>query len=362
MKKAIKRIIPILMATVIVFTLIPGISKVYAAGKYEGTIDSSCEWLKENSPEPGHGDEWTVFCLARHNAKKYKDYINRYLDAEGEYVAQVDGVLSTYKYTEYAKLAIVLGACGEDPANFKGYDILAPLTDVDAVSLQGLNGCAWALIAMDSVNYEKEGAEDLSETREQYIDILLRNQFQDGGWSMDGVNAYNADFGLTAMIMTALYPYREQPSVTAALEMATNFLSRKQGVNGTFEDEGDNSSESVAQAIVALNSCAMNPESDEFVKEQGFLDALMTYQVNGGFSHEPGGMVNPMATQQATYALISQERAEKGQSALFDFTNSKTADGNNKNTRVIVLSIIAVLIIICIGLFIVIKKCRKKRK
>lgn len=43
---------------------------------------------------------------------------------------------------------------GKDPQNVAGFDLLLPLGDFDETVSQGVNGAIFALLALDSKNYE----------------------------------------------------------------------------------------------------------------------------------------------------------------------------------------------------------------
>lgn len=63
---------------------------------------------------------------------------------------------------------------------------------------QGINGPIFALIALDSHDYEipKAVAGKTQTTREALIDAILAAQLSDGGWN---VNGNGADADMTAM-------------------------------------------------------------------------------------------------------------------------------------------------------------------
>ena len=104
-----------------------------------------------------------------------------------------------------------MGAIGVNPADVNGYNLLYPLADFNQVNWQGINGTIYALIALDSNNYEipKLTETDLQKglvqtTREKLIAHILQNQLEDGGWTLSGTES---DADMTAMAIQALAPY-----------------------------------------------------------------------------------------------------------------------------------------------------------
>lgn len=102
------------------------------------------------------------------------------------------------RYTEYSRLILALTAIGRDPQNVGGYDLLLPLADLEKTTAQGVNGAAFALLALDCGGYElpQNSAAAVQATRDGYVDAILTRQNADGGWSLGG-GASDPD--LTAM-------------------------------------------------------------------------------------------------------------------------------------------------------------------
>ena len=101
--------------------------------------------------------------------------------------------------------------------------MLYPLANFKQVNWQGVNGTIYALLALDSKNYEipKLTEEDLGKgleqtTREKLIQQILDKQLSDGGWALSGTKS---DADMTAMAIQALAPYYEKNSeVKTAVE------------------------------------------------------------------------------------------------------------------------------------------------
>ena len=269
------------------------------------------------------GGEWAVIGLAR-NGGLPADRAASYYTNLVRTLRDTGGVLHRVKYSEYSRVVLALSSLGFDPTDVAGYDVLSPLGDFDQVCWQGVNGPIWALIALDSRGYDAPAAPEgkRQTTRDALVDAILESEIAGGGWALsDSV----PDVDLTAMALTSLAPYRaSRADAAAAVERGLSILSSLQGENGGFGDASSATSESCAQAVVALSALGIDPASDaRFAKEGGsVLDALCAFAVpGGGFKHVADGEVNGMATEQGFYALVAYERLLSGKTSLFDMSD-----------------------------------------
>ena len=275
-------------------------------------------YRKVPSPQPGSiGGEWAVVAIARSGYTVPDSWYNGYYSALEKYVADCKGVLSARAYTEYSRTIVGLAAIGKDARNVAGYDLTVPLGDYNMTIKQGTNGPAWALIALDSMDYPMpvcEGAA-VQATRQMYVDRLLSTQRENGAWGV-GSTAGDVSIDMTAMTLLALSNYRTNPKVAAAADKALQWLSEKQDDVGGFDSFGTSNSESVSQAIIALSALGIGLDDARFVKNgKSLLDNLMTYALpGGGFRHTADGDLDQMATEQATCALAALAQAKKGNS------------------------------------------------
>ena len=274
-------------------------------------LKTAAHILLTDVPAPTYGDEWIVLGMARGNVTTPPAYADYYAQVEAK-VKETGGVLSDRYYTEYARVALAVTAIGKDAADVAGYDLTAPLTDVDKVASQGINGVIYALLALDSGSYEADAA-----VRAQYVEKLLAAQLSDGGFTYAA--EYPTDPDLTAVALQALAPYRADEQVAAAVDRALGCLSAMQQADGGFMSWGASSAESTAQAIIALCTLGIDLRDSRFVKDgSSLLDNLMTFQLaSGGFCHTAGGNYNALATVQSLLALVAAQRAEAGETALY---------------------------------------------
>ena len=280
--------------------------------------------LASRVPEPTFGTlvgEWTVLCLARGDYFTKDDpyfagYYSRIEAAVQENASSVgkNGALHRAKSTENSRLIVALSAIGKDATDVAGWNLIAPYEDFNWIKKQGINGPIWALIALDTANYQTTDPT----IRQQCLDHILERQLEDGGWALTGKVS---DPDITAMTLQALYPYRDRPEILKAANEGFACLSALQKEDGGYVTFGDKNSESCAQVIVACATWGINPDSDSrFVKnDKSVLDSLLAhYDENEKcFKHIMAGDVDAMATDQGTYALIAYQRLNSGQSPLY---------------------------------------------
>jgi len=279
------------------------------------------------------GGEWAVLGLARSDFEVPATYYQRYYTTVEQYVKACNGVLHTKKYTEYSRVILALTAIGKDPSNVAGYNLLIPLGDYDKTIWQGVNGPIWALLALDSGNYEMSINKEATTqaTRQLYIDRILSCQLPDGGWSLLGGTASaskteTSDADMSGMALQALANYQKQPAVKKATEEALLCISKLQDANGGFGSGGTGSSESVVQMLLALTELGLPLDDPRFVKSGNtLLDSLMIYYQKGaGFLHTNADSVsNQMATEQAFCGLVAASRVANGKSSLYRMQDAR---------------------------------------
>ena len=314
--------------TVTLLLLLSLLLSLTACGKSQETqLEKTAGYLQAQVAEPGAasiGGDWLVFGLARSGVKVPQKYYDTYYNNVEAAAREKNGVLSERKYTEYSRTVLALTAIGKDPASVAGYDLLKPLADFEQVTKQGINGTIFALLALDSGNYEIPENPDaaVQATRQMYVDELLTRELPDGGGTLTGGEP---DVDITAMTLQALAKYHDQADVAAAVERGLAVLSSLQEQDGGYTSWGSSNSESVAQVIVALTELGVSLDDERFVKNGITVeDALLRFaQESGAFVHvlDGSGGDDGMATEQAFYALAAIHRAETGKTTLYDMTD-----------------------------------------
>ena len=281
---------------VILIIIISIIAVKFFLEKNVDVLDSAIEYIKDNAASlvPGNtSDDWAVMILAR--AGTDESTLESYTQALRKYIADKEGVLHARRYTEYSRLVSVIYYLGENPLDIGGYDVFSPLLDYEIVTKQGVNGAAWALMALDLYNNTDD------EAREYYISSMLDAQNEDG--SIGALVGSEVD--MTAMCLRALAPYCDRSEVAKACERGVTFLASRQSESGGFNTAYGESSESTAQVILALDALGLDINDERFDAEKSLYDALISYRNrDGGFSHIKGDKSDLMATVQAVLSLF----------------------------------------------------------
>lgn len=333
----------LLLAVVIaVSSIMPAFAAVDDSA-LDAAVKDTAKYVYETvqNPQVGSiGGEWAVLGLARSGCDVPDSYYETYYNTVEDYVKEHNGVLHDKKYTEYSRLIVALSSIGKDATNVAGYDLTYALGDYDKTIWQGLNGPIWALIALDSNNYEmpKNKEAETQATRQMYIDRILECQLPDGGWSLfGGTSAASSGDGvsdpdITGMALQALAKYQDQAAVKKATEEALDCMSEKQNERAGFASYGTENSESVVQMIVALCELGISLDDSRFIKNGNtMLDNLMTfYQKGKGFLHtKDGSGSNQMATEQGFYGLVAAQRARQtGKNSLYRMSDAIQIDSS----------------------------------
>lgn len=295
-------------------------------------INKTGEYMYKNTPDPKIGTiggEWTILSLARSGYNVPKEYYDKYYENVVNELTAKNGNLHSVKYTEYSRVILGLTSIGKDVTNVGGYNLLEKLADFNKVIRQGINGPIFALIALDTNNYEIPTVEGVKKqtTRDNLIEYILSKEItQDdgtiGGWALSG-NTPDPD--ITAMALQSLAKYKDQEKVKPYIDRALDILSNIQLANGGYDSWGSLNSESIAQVIVALTALGIDPKTDSrFIKGDGnwVIPAIMEFYVEGGgFKHTLDGTVNSMATDQGAYALVAYDRFVEGKNSLYNMTD-----------------------------------------
>jgi len=320
--RLIKKIFSILAALSIALTFaVPAFAK--ADTELDEALDISARYMLKAASSPVHGEiggDWAVIGLARSGYPVPQEYWDNYYATVEKNVRESGGILHEKKYTDYSRTILALTAIGADPTNVAGYNLLYPLGDFEKTIWQGINGAIWALIALDSNNYEIPENTEASKqaSRGLYVDEILSRQLDDGGWNLSGKGS--ADPDVTGMALQALSKYCDQKEVKNAVDRALTCISDMQMNDGGFESYGVSSAESVAQVIVALCELGISLDDSRFVKNGiTLVDRLLDYRLaEGGFFHtEESIACDQMASEQALYALAAAARAADGRNSLY---------------------------------------------
>jgi hypothetical protein len=230
----------------------------------------------------------------------------QYLENVKLAVKEKQGKFSRITDTERYILGIL--AAGGNPSNIEGYNLVEAVYNGN-VTKQGLNGVAYALIALDSASF------DIPEitlwNREKLITHLLERQNQDGGWAWD--ESSSSDIDTTGMILTALAPYHDQTGVKEKVDAALDYLTVQ------YQNSKIDNSSTAAQVVIALSSLGVDANGVLFTKDsESLIQFLLTFQnEDGGFDWQGGDESDVFSTQQGVQALAAYNLYKQGKGSLY---------------------------------------------
>jgi flagellar hook assembly protein FlgD len=260
------------------------------------------------------GSDWSAIALARSGQKLPETYMQHLQNVVTFSQGDFDSV------TDLERTILGIGAANGDASNVGGYNLIEKLYNHNSMTAQGINGPVFALLALDSQNYSIPV--NAKWTRDKLIQEIITRQNADGGFVL---NSGESDPDITATVVTALDPYKDHQAIISAgtLVKAVDWLSQHQQNSGGYLSGGVESSESVAQAIIALTSRGIDPTGAKYTKNGvNLIKKLFQFRLtDGSFSHTVNLVSNGMATDQALRALVSYKLFLEGTGErLYDLT------------------------------------------
>lgn len=309
-------------------------------------LSSVRNYLLTKDANPDFSSIWNVIGLQRSGLYVPWSYTATFYQNVYAYCEQKNWKLTRTKYSDYSKLIMALTSIGIDAQNVGGHNLFDYLSDYENVRMQGINGPIWALIALNchpsySIPKNKEAA--VQNTEEMLLQAVLGAQCEDGGWNLAGGQG---DADMTGMALQALsFYYGKRTDVNAAVERGLAWISKNQLESGGFGTQGVETSESVAQILVALSGLGIDGSKDaRFLKNgKSPLYGLFQYYLpEGGFMHVAanagnngggiGGMLDGMATEQGFYATVAYQRLLDGRSFIYDMYDIELTPGKKVET------------------------------
>ncbi len=280
-------------------------------------VSEAASWIMSHSDFSTYDNftDWDAIALTRSGYDLEADYFQ----ATYQYVST--NFKRLRKVTDLERVVLSVTAMGNDPTYIAGYDFIDAIVNHRRMTSQGINGPVFALLALDSNDYEVP--DDATWNRENLVAWILQQQNDDGGFSL--TTGFTSDVDLTAMTLQALASYQENVQVQEATDRALTWLSSQQYSSGGFPGAWGESSESASQVMIALTSLGIDLHDPRFVKDgNDVLTYLLSYQQeDGGISHSLDGSSDNIATQQALLALSSLQRVNNGQPSIYDMQDIK---------------------------------------
>ncbi|WP_459502346.1 DUF4430 domain-containing protein [Bacillus sp. C1] len=270
----------------------------------------------------GIDSDWVAMALARSGNDMPVETKISYLQSLTQKVEKRFGRFSA---TDIARTVLAVTAVNGNPTNVAGENLVQELYQSE--KLNSVTGYTFALLALDTKKYEVPAGAKWN--RAALVKAILNAQHTDGGWTYDVGSSKNgpSNIDVTGMVLSALAPYQKQPEVKHAVYKAVQYLSNKQLSTGGFEADGQENSNSVAQAIIGLAITGIDPTSKAFTKNNvNAVRNLISYQLaNGEFKWLPSDKEGSgMATEQAFLALVQYKAFVNGKGSIYDWTNSLT--------------------------------------
>ncbi len=274
-------------------------------------LNEAISKTSEKMLQDGIGSDWVAIGLARSGVNVPLETKINYVQPVAE---KVKKRLNRFSATDLARTIIMMNAMNVDPTKVEGQNLVQNLFESDKVN--SVTGYAFTLLALDTKKYEVPV--EAKWNRATLVQALLQAQHTDGGWTYDSSSskesASNVD--VTSMVLAALAPYQEQQDVKPAIQKAVDYLYKQQLDSGGFTADGQENSNSTAQAIIGL-SLVKDVDHNRLNKA---VQNLMSYQLpNGEFKWLPNDQKGSgMATEQAFLALLQFKELGK---SIYDWSN-----------------------------------------
>jgi hypothetical protein len=290
------------------------VSGTYSKEKLQKSVDMVSQYVAKNQV-----GEWEAIALRQAGKTVPKEY----LQTITKLIQDKNGKFS--KITDYERYTLGVLAAGGDPTNIAGHNLVEAIYNGE-ITKQGLNGVFYSLIALDSGEFEVP--EHANWTREKLINYLLERQNEDFGWSWDGSS--KSDIDTTAMVLTALSPYKEQEEVKKAIDLAVEYLS-SQYLAGKI----DNSS-TAAQVVIGLSAIGIdaNDESLFTKNEMSLIAYLLTFQNNdGGFDWQGGNVSDVFSTGQGIQGIVAYQLFLNNKGSLYQLPLTSNVDSKTETSN-----------------------------
>ncbi|MCP1393821.1 MULTISPECIES: DUF4430 domain-containing protein [Bacillus cereus group] len=281
-----------------------------------GQLNEAISKTSDKMLQDGIESDWVAVALSRSGKNVPIEAKLNYVKSVTE---KVEKRINRFSATDLARTIIMMNAMSADPKNVGGHNLVQKLYESDKVN--SVTGYAFALLAFDTKKYEIPVESKWN--RVALVEALLNNQHTDGGWTYNSSGSKDSasSVDVTGMVLSALAPYQERSDVKPAIQKAVAYLYNEQLQNGGFSADGQENSNSTAQAIIGL-SLVKDVDQNRLYKA---MQNLLSYQLsNGEFKWLPSDQNgNGMATEQALLALLQFKEMGK---SIYDWSNVDAGD------------------------------------
>ncbi|MCU5297891.1 DUF4430 domain-containing protein [Bacillus paranthracis] len=283
-------------------------------------VNDAISKTSEKMLQGGIESDWVALGLSRSGKNIPIEAKLNYVKAVTE---KVEKRVNRFSATDLARTIIMMNAMNADPKMVGEHNLVQKLYESDKVN--SVTGYTFALLAFDTKKYEIPV--DSKWNRVALVDALLNAQHTDGGWTYDSASSKDSasSVDVTGMVLSALAPYQDRADVKPAVQKAVAYLYNEQLENGGFSADGQENSNSAAQAIIGL-SLVKDVDQNRLHKA---VQNLLSYQLpNGEFKWLPGDQTGSgMATEQALLALLQFRDLGK---SIYDWSTESVTEINPK--------------------------------
>ncbi|MCU4756197.1 DUF4430 domain-containing protein [Bacillus cereus] len=274
-------------------------------------VNEAISKTSEKMLQDGIESDWVALGLSRSGKNVPIEAKLNYVKAVTE---KVEKRINRFSATDLARTIIMMNAMNADPKMVGEHNLVQKLYESDKVN--SVTGYTFALLAFDTKKYEVPVNSKWN--RVALVEALINAQHTDGGWTYDSASSKDSasSVDVTGMVLSALAPYQDRADVKPAVQKAVAYLYNEQLENGGFSADGQENSNSAAQAIIGL-SLVKDVNQNRLHKA---VQNLLSYQLpNGEFKWLPGDQNGSgMATEQALLALIQFKELGK---SIYDWSN-----------------------------------------
>ncbi|MEI4649808.1 DUF4430 domain-containing protein [Bacillus cereus] len=274
-------------------------------------VNEAISKTSEKMLQDGIESDWVALGLSRSGKNVPIEAKLNYVKAVTE---KVEKRINRFSATDLARTIIMMNAMNADPKMVGEHNLVQKLYESDKVN--SVTGYTFALLAFDTKKYEVPVNSKWN--RVALVEALINAQHTDGGWTYDSASSKDSasSVDVTGMVLSALAPYQDRADVKPAVQKAVAYLYNEQLENGGFSADGQENSNSAAQAIIGL-SLVKDVDQNRLHKA---VQNLLSYQLpNGEFKWLPSDQNGSgMATEQALLALIQFKELGK---SIYDWSN-----------------------------------------
>ncbi|MCU5378760.1 DUF4430 domain-containing protein [Bacillus cereus] len=283
-------------------------------------VNEAISKTSEKMLQDGIESDWVALGLSRSGKNVSIEAKLNYVKSVSE---KVEKRINRFSATDLARTIIMMNAMQADPTKVGEHNLVQKLYESDKVN--SVTGYTFALLAFDTKKYEVPVNSKWN--RVALVDALLNAQHTDGGWTYDSASSKDSasSVDVTGMVLSALAPYQEREDVKPAVQKAVAYLYNEQLENGGFSADGQENSNSAAQAIIGL-SLVKDVDQNRLHKA---MQNLLSYQLpNGEFKWLPSDQNGSgMATEQAFLALLQFKDLGK---SIYDWSNVSVPEIDKK--------------------------------